>query len=100
MSYQYTDLDGFAKELFAQKDNLILQSLNDLISRNLLVLEEGPMVLTTDYNNPNKVILSQQVRLVLKDKEYIENLELENIKMRNELKEIKDLINKITKERQ
>lgn len=99
MNSLVTSLESVTKELFKQKDDLILTSLNDLISRDLLVIEEGPMTLTRDEAS-NKVVLSQQVRLVLKDKEYIENLETENNKMRNELKEIKDLIIKLTKESQ
>jgi hypothetical protein len=64
-----------------QKENLILESLGDLITRGLLVIEETQPVLTGGWS-PNEdkyeVKLEQKIRIVLKDKEYIEKLEKEN----------------------
>lgn len=56
------------------KESLILEQINELISRDLLVVEETEMMLIR-HQDSNEIEMSQKVRLVLKDQEYIESLE-------------------------
>lgn len=90
----FTSTDHYAKELAKesakQTESIILEQLNDFISRGLIIIEKTQPVLTTeiDQNNNYQVRLNQSCRLVLKDKEYIEKLEKEN-------QELKELISKI-----
>lgn len=75
------------KESMRQKEIEILSQLNDFISRDLIVVEEGPTTMVRDPLS-SKIEIRTSVRLVLKDKEYIEELEREN-------KELKELIEKL-----
>lgn len=75
------------KDLIAQKENILLEQLNDLISRGLLVIEETQPTLVRDYLT-DKIILQQSVKLTLKDKEYILKLEEENKQLKEKLESI------------
>lgn len=75
------------KELSKQKEQIILDQLSDLVSRGLLVIEETQptIVRREDHHGDYRFELKQAVKLTLKDKEYIENLEKENKKLRNKI---------------
>lgn len=75
------------KEICKQKESLILESLNELVSRGLLVLHETEPVLVQDYDT-HTIKLLQKVKLVLKDQEYIESLE-------KKLKEQQEILDQI-----
>lgn len=88
------------KEISKQKEKIILDQLNERISRNLLVVETQPVLIHNidpDTREP-KVELKQQVRLVLKDQEYIEKLENENRELKENLDRISELLGPYLKE--
>jgi hypothetical protein len=82
-----TSASEIAHEIAKKTEGLILEQLNDFISRGLLEVEmTGPtFVQVVNPIGKNTVTIQQGVRLVLKDKEYIEKLEKEN-------KELKDIL--------
>lgn len=80
-------MNEVAKEISQQKENLLLEQLNDLVSRDLIVIEQTQPVLVQDSDS-NKLIFRQAIKLTLKDKEYILKLEEEN----KQLKETLDII--------
>tara|TARA_R110001606_G_scaffold340750_1_gene489027 strand:- start:2542 stop:2859 length:318 start_codon:yes stop_codon:yes gene_type:complete len=67
-------VQDLVKKAAKHKESLILEQLNELISRDLLVVEETEMMLIR-HQGSNEIEMSQKVRLVLKDQEYIESLE-------------------------
>lgn len=74
------------KNLIA-KETEILKQLNELISRGLLVIEETSPVLVRDESS-STIRMSQSIRILLRDQEYIEKLE-------SELAQAKETIAKI-----
>lgn len=74
-----------------QKESVILEQLNDLISRDLLVVQEGPQSLVRDLES-DKITIQQSIRLVLKDKEYIEKLEIENRALKESIQAIREAV--------
>jgi hypothetical protein len=78
------------KSLYKQKDSLILESLNELVSRGLLEVQETEPVLVQDCVT-DTIRLSQKVKLVLKDQEYIEKLEKRNKELEDALEQIKKI---------
>lgn len=89
---KYSNIDEIVTkcvtDLAAQKETVLMEQLNDLISRNLLVVEETRGTLVHDPLT-QQVRLVQAVRLTLKDKEYIEQLETENKDLKARLEKIK-----------
>jgi hypothetical protein len=73
----------FSEEISKQTESIILGQLNDFVKRGLIVIERQQGTLVMDMEN--KVTYTQSIRLVLKDKEYIENIE-------KEIKELKKQI--------
>lgn len=83
-----TYVNDILQDLARQKDQLIIDQLGDLLQRGLLVIESTQPVLVESYDpshNKNKIELKQSVKLVLKDKEYIERLEKENAELKAQL---------------
>lgn len=79
-------LDSLVREISRQKEQIILDQLGDLVTRGLLVVEEGPYQLLREESvSGTKLRYCQQIRLVLKDREYIENIERENKDLRARL---------------
>jgi len=68
-------------------DKKLMQQLNWLVSRGLLVAELGPMMIVQEAHSLN-IRVEQTVELVLKDKEYIEKLE-------DEIKELRKVVEAI-----
>lgn len=87
---------AYASEIMAdmarQTENLILEQLNDLVSRGLLVVERGPMSLVHSQDK-DKIEVRQSCRLILKDKEYIEKLEAENKLLHEKIQAIDSALN-------
>lgn len=79
-----------SRDIQEQTEALILEQLNDLVSRGLLVIESSQPILVRDMSN-NKIKISQSVRLTLKDKEYIETLEVENRRLKDILSKIQEV---------
>jgi len=69
------------EKLSDDTDKKLMQQLNWLVSRGLLVVELGPMTIVQEAHTPY-LRAEQTVELVLKDKEYIERLEKENTELR------------------
>lgn len=90
MMDEYSYLKQLNTELLFQKEQILMEQLNELISRDLLVVEETEPVLVREFNS-NKVSLKQSVRLTLKDKEYIIKLEDENKQLKETLAKFKEL---------
>jgi|688.fasta_scaffold1176304_1 hypothetical protein len=88
MIYNTTAIDllasKVAEETARQTEMAILGQLNDFISRNLIEVHTSELRLGF---NPevNRVEISRNVQLVLKDKEYIEKLEKENAELKQRL---------------
>lgn len=81
-----------AQKAAEQKEKIILEQLNELISRGLLVVyETQPMLVQTlrDPLSPEpRVEIVSAIKLVLKDQEYIEKLEAENKDLKEKLNSI------------
>lgn len=88
MSFEMNMLHDVIADVAKQQENLLLEQLNDLVSRGLLVVESGPISLIEEAdqmfrpNETRRVRLVQTIKLRLKDREYIEQLEKENQEMR------------------
>lgn len=72
-------------------ENLLLEQLNDFVSRGLIIAEKGPMTMVRDPSN-DKIVINQSINLVLKDKEYIESLEKQVKELSENLQKIKDTL--------
>lgn len=72
-------LDKVAREASKQKESVLLEQLGDLVKKRLLVIEETePMLVKTSISEDSqdfKFEMVQSFRLVLKDQEYVEQLE-------------------------
>jgi len=65
----------------SKREKIILEQLSDLINRGLLEIQSTVPVITRKDSPENSKVeleISSAVRLVLKDREYIEKLEKEN----------------------
>lgn len=83
-------------DLAQQKEANILNQLTELISRGLIVIEQTQPVLTIAQEldeAKHTIKISQSVRLVPKDFEYIKKLEEENNQLKEQLKIIKNALN-------
>lgn len=93
MSDTYQSISEIAMDIAKQKENLILESLGDLVTKGLLIIEQTEPVVVGQWNyEQGKYIVSlkQKINLALKDKEYIQKLEKENQELRNQINTIKD----------
>lgn len=89
--YTMTDMGMVVKELARDiheaTEKAMLEQLNDFVSRGLIVVEMTQPILIQDMYSP-EIRISQQVKLTLKDKEYILKLEKENQEMKDLLEAI------------
>jgi hypothetical protein len=88
MNFMSGEMSKIAAQIADQTEGVILEQLSELVKRGILVIEKGPMILTSNAREPFKIEVNQVVRLVLKDRDYIETLEKDNAEM-------KDLINRM-----
>lgn len=85
------------KEYHNNKEAYILEQLNELISRGLLVIcETQPIIVRDQYSD--KIEIRQSIKLLLKDQEYIVKLETENAQLKVRLQNIEEVINVRTQE--
>lgn len=75
-AFLQTQMSDIARQLEEQAEASLMKQLNWFIERDLILIKRGETILTKD-NYSNKIKLSSMVELELKDKEYIESLELE-----------------------
>lgn len=91
----HQEINEVVKDIAKQTEDLLMEQLNELVSRGLIVIEQGPMTLIEEARQPftsppgHRIRLCQTVRLVLKDQEYIEALEHRNKELEKLLEEIK-----------
>lgn len=92
-------------DLLKQKESIVLEQLNELISRGILVVEETQPVLVRDAypftssGEPSRVRLQQSVRLTFKGHEYVERLEKENADLRRRLEVIELAVKRVGEDR-
>lgn len=79
-------------DLWSQGETLVLSQLGELVTRGLLVIEKTQPVLTQEPGPGCNLKVSQAVRLVLKDREYIEKLEGENADLKYRLLGMKQAV--------
>ena len=86
-----TSADELAKKIAKMREEVIIASLNDFISRGLI---ETRVVSTGFVRLPDSANIEyrESVELILKDKEYIEKLEKENTELRTYKEQIKKLL--------
>lgn len=87
----YTNINSIVKDLARQSETIILDQLNEFISRGLIVVHRGPMNLVQDHYT-DKVTIQSSVKLVLKDQEYIEQLEKENKALKEQIERTNQII--------
>lgn len=68
------ELRNVVESLAYQKEKMILEQLGDLVSKGFLVIEQGPLRLA-QLQHKDELMVVQDVKLVLKDQEYIKELE-------------------------
>jgi len=90
MSISENKIQEVFKSLSEQKEKILLDQLEELVSRGLICVEETQPVLVETIAGPRKYVLKQAVRFILKDQEYIEELEEENRVLRKNNKEACD----------
>lgn len=91
MAFSINTFQDQVLEIAKQKEALLLKQLNWLISRGLLVIEEGPMQVLRRVDS-DTIELQQEIELKVKDAEYIEKLELENADLRKKVEAIEAAI--------
>ena len=94
MSLPYSVESMLAKvqtDLARQQDALLMTQLNELVSRGLLVIEKTQPTFVQSINS-DAVEIRQQIRLVLKDQEYIQKLEQEVKELRDERQAIANAV--------
>lgn len=92
MDYIKSILNDVIPEIERQKEALLLEQLNELVKRDLLVIEQTQPVLVRDSASDG-LVFRQSVRLVLKDQEYIQKLEKENKELKEYKEKVKGLLN-------
>lgn len=85
------EIEGLIQSIVRQQEAYIAEQLGELIQKGLLVIESTKPILTQEFSS-NKIHVSQAIRLVLKDKEYIEALESENKQLKSRLEQISNAI--------
>lgn len=79
-----------AKIVAENTEKVIMSGIQDLVKRGLLVVETGPIKFTKRVGAENHEIeVHQEVNLVLKDQQYIEQLENENKKLKEIIQDLK-----------
>ena len=91
----HKEITKLTKQIAEKEQERILDQLNELVSRGLLVIERQQPTLVTQMRNHNdaktRIDVMMAVKLILKDQEYIEQLERENAEMKDALMKIKEL---------
>lgn len=92
MAFETTTMQEAMSRLLEQKDKLIMDELNELTSRGLIVIEQTRPTIVREAGS-GELRLAQAVRLVPKEKEYIEKLETENAELKAKIDRIENIFN-------
>lgn len=80
-------------DLHEQREEALLSSIKDLVASGLLVIKKSPIQFYQSPNaNGDKLEVKEDIRLVLKDQEYIKRLEEENKELKEKLNRIKEIV--------
>jgi len=99
MAFMMNEISEVIRNVNRQKDEYLKKALNELVSRDLIVIEQTEPVLI-EVKLPGggtEIRLEQAIRLVPKEFEYIKKLEATNARLRDAIKmavEAYDLMNK------
>ena len=88
-------VDKLSKDILKQQDVYILSQLNELVSRGLIVVETTNPIITRENNfitGDFDIKISQGIRLVPKEFQYIKKLEEENKDLKSKLNIIRKTV--------
>jgi len=88
MKYMNSLAEDLSRKVAKNTEISIMSQLNDFISRGLIEVRTGQAILVQSTDRA-EIDYRQTVELVLKDKEYIEQLEEENKKLRELIGQIR-----------
>lgn len=97
-----TNAQDMVGDLLKQQERYILEQLSELVSRGLIAIESTQPVLTQRYSpetSKTEIFLEQAIKLVPKEKEYIEELEARIEELEGKLDEYTDILSKINEVR-
>jgi hypothetical protein len=84
-------IQELAQKISYEQDYMLMQQVGELVSRGILVVERGDLILT---QSPDGKFSSHQfIRLSVRDMEYIRKLEEENKSLKEKLNGVKNLLN-------
>lgn len=90
---EYTSISKVLDEFVKEQEHIILDQLNDLIKRGLLVIESTKPTLVQNADS-DKISVQQSIRLTLKDIDYIEKLEKENQELKEKIMKLADIFSR------
>lgn len=79
-------------DLYRQQEAIINDQLGDLIKKGILIVEMTNPVLVKNPFDQYKVELRQGLRVTIKEKEYIQKIEKENLDLREKLNKVQELV--------
>lgn len=87
------------EEASKQTENTLLGQLNELIKRDLLVIEETEPLLIRSFHSQDtpsvEIRMERGIRLVLKNQEYVEALEKQNESLKEQLSALELRLSKV-----
>lgn len=86
-----TRADELIKNISEAIERSVLDQLQDFVSRDLISIEYGPPQLMS-LPNDTKLEFRQTVTLKLRDKEYIEEIEAENKKLKKIIQDLQAVL--------
>ncbi len=96
MTQHITELtDKLVKIVEDQTIQTVLDGLNELLDRDILVIKKGEGKLFLDEAS-DKILFKNEIKLELNAQDYINRVELENDKLVGENKRLKDIIKTMT----
>lgn len=78
-------INELANQVYASQHEVLTRQLNWLVKRDILVVVQGPGKFLRREES-NQLVWEQEIELQVKDKEYIEKLEEENKKLKDQLR--------------
>lgn len=82
---QHREIEKIIDQAVEQTEAAMLEQLGDLVRMGLLIWEQGPMTLYQEPHNPFAIKVGFTGRLLLKDQEYLNQLEAQNDSLQKQL---------------